>query len=623
MRAGMRRLAGVLILILSCCFPDAVRAQVSCFMNEEKMATPPGTMYYIDSTEERNLLRYGIIQNSFHELDGPLSLSYQNKMLWLRVPLPKDSSISYLMIRNPHINYAGLWLIHQGRIVKTFSITGDHRPFRSRPLRHPDLVFPLSPALHDGELLILVDKRSEQLHVPLHFLDDEGLLRYTHSKTMLSGFILGLSLFLFLFNIFLFIQMREKIYVLYGLYVLMALFYMFSDYGYSMMYLFPNQEGLSDYSRPVALSLATPLYFLFCTGLLQLRQNFPRQFYWQKRALVLYGIVFLASIPFMTQGGWIRVGLQVLMQVLQIGFILWILGTAFASYKKRVSYAPYIIASSFVLISSGFAYSLFLSGNMIDTLFTRNLMNIGFSVEISILAFVLSLRFKNYKDESERLLRHTSEQQDRIFRSVTDYQERELQRLSSLLHDSIGARLSALRLHLESAKSGGNLEGAVQDLSDLADEVRSFSHDLSPALLQKHGLVKALQQQIDSINNSGKLHIQFEVLGDVPAPSFRYQLLVYNIIQELIQNIIKHAEATEGIVQLMLEAGLVSIFVEDNGRGCDLSKIKEGLGFTQIRQLVTFVGGRLDIRAAEGKGCQVSIEFTLLPDERNRTRTHS
>ncbi|MFY7839210.1 MAG: sensor histidine kinase, partial [Lacibacter sp.] len=147
--------------------------------------------------------------------------------------------------------------------------------------------------------------------------------------------------------------------------------------------------------------------------------------------------------------------------------------------------------------------------------------------------------------------------------------------------------------------------------------VRQFSHTLSPVLLQKKGLVAAIKEITDGVNDSKALYIQFESIGSLQKVSFRYELMVYNILQELIQNILKHAQASEVIIQLILENELVYLFVEDNGKGFNHSSIKEGLGFSQIQQLVTFVKGSLTIDAKEGHGCKVTLEFPVLPDETN------
>jgi signal transduction histidine kinase len=220
------------------------------------------------------------------------------------------------------------------------------------------------------------------------------------------------------------------------------------------------------------------------------------------------------------------------------------------------------------------------------------------------------------------MLRQVNLEQEQIFKSISDYQEKEMQRFSSLLHDSVGARLSSIRLNLESASTRpshtGNsekIQHVIQDIGALADEVRAFSHNLSPLLLQEKGLVDSIRQISERVNQSGELFIQFESIGSQRHVSYRYELMIYNILQELIQNIIKHAGASEVIIQLMMEPELISIFVEDNGEGFEKKLHKDGLGFSQIRQLIKFVRGNFYVESSPGNGCRVSIEFPVLPDE--------
>ena len=77
----------------------------------------------------------------------------------------------------------------------------------------------------------------------------------------------------------------------------------------------------------------------------------------------------------------------------------------------------------------------------------------------------------------------------------------------------------------------------------------------------------------------------------------------------MIQNILKHAEADFCIIQLMLENEIISIFIEDNGKGFDEKKITDGLGFIQIKKLIAFVDGVFLINSSPNKGCKISIEF--------------
>lgn len=560
---------------------------------------------------------------------GKFNLSYKNEMLWLYIPVAavnNYSSFTNIMLRNPHLNNLHVWIFKGNSLVKTFAATGDHLPFASRTLRYADFVFPI-PEQNRSRLafLLLLDKRNEQLNVPVHFVTEDGFSSYNRRKNLLAGLMSGLGLFLFLFTLFLFYSMRERLYVYYSLYVLMVFFYIFSDYGYSFMYLFPNHPLPADFTRPLSISLASPLYMLFAITLLNIKKHLPKHYKWVVGFVVFYLSCLVISTFIIPNTGKIRIILVWLMQLFQNTGAILILITAIAAWRKKIPYAAYIVCTSLVLLCAFFIFMQYVSGFITDTFLTRNMMNIGFATEVSILAFVLTLRFKKYKEQSEQLLRTTNLQQEQIFQNISNYQEKEMQRYSSMLHDSVGARLSAIRLNLESLSRKipeAQLEKSIADIGELANDVRQFSHSLSPVLLQKKGLVGAVNEIVAGVNESKELYIQFESIGSLQKVSFRYELMVYNILQELIQNILKHAQATEVIIQLILEKELIYLFVEDNGKGFNHLSIKEGLGFSQIQQLVTFVKGTLTIDAKEGYGCKVTLEFPVLPDEANHPTTY-
>jgi signal transduction histidine kinase len=625
---AIRNLFLYLFVFFVCLLRLPAAAQVSFFYNETPVADRGDmVLAYADTSHDRSLQRYEKIKSRLSALDkDEVNLSYKDEMLWLWIPVRffgEADKIQNIMVRNPHINFLGAWLFQNDSLRQRFNLTGDHLPFAARASYYPDYIFPLPEKNKSSlSLLLLIDKRNEQLNIPIHALSVNGLSEYNRKKNLLAGLITGLSLFLFLFSLFLYYNMREQLYVYYGLYILAAFTYIFSDYGYLFMYFFPHHPAVADFTRPFAITLATPLYMMFALKLLDVRRQLPTYYSWCMRYLLLYGLLFIGCLFFLSQTGIIRLILVLLMQFFQSLTTLIIFFVALAGWRKKISYAAYIMASSTVLLLSFFGFMLFVSGYVPDTFFTRNLMNIGFSAELSILAFVLTLRFKNYKVQLEKMLRQVNLEQEQIFKSISDYQEKEMQRFSSLLHDSVGARLSSIRLNLESASTRpshtGNsekIQHVIQDIGALADEVRAFSHNLSPLLLQEKGLVDSIRQISERVNQSGELFIQFESIGSQRHVSYRYELMIYNILQELIQNIIKHAGASEVIIQLMMEPELISIFVEDNGEGFEKKLHKDGLGFSQIRQLIKFVRGNFYVESSPGNGCRVSIEFPVLPDE--------
>ena len=607
-------------------------AQIRFFYNEEPYtANTEAIHFYIDSSVDRTISRYEHIRQQLQPLgSNNINLSYKNEQLWLQIPLVsirQSDAFKYIMIRNPHINYLQAWIVKGNRLIKVFNRTGDHEPFSTRTLRYPDFVFPVPAENLDSlSFVFLLDKRNEQLNIPVHFLTESGFASYNRRKNVVAGLITGMGLFLFLLSLFLFYSMREKVYIYYGLYIFTVFFFIFSDNGYSLMYLFPNHPFPADFTRPLAISFSSPLYMLFALTLLNAKDTLPVEHKWARRFIRLYLFTTGISLFLMPETGLVRIILVWLMQIYQIMATLIMLTVSINAARRKVAYAGYIVTTCLVMLTGSFLYMQFISGYIADTLITRNLMNIGFTAEICILAFVLTLRFKQYKDQSEQLLRNANLQQEQIFKTISDYQEKEMQRYSSLLHDSVGARLSAIRYNLESVygnETDVKLDKSITDIGKLANEVRQYSHSLSPVLLQKKGLVGAVREIVENVNENKGIFIQFESIGSLQQVSFRYELMLYNIVQELIQNMLKHAQASEVIIQLILEKELIYLFVEDNGRGFNPSFIKEGIGFSQIRQLVTFVKGSLTIDAKEGSGCKVTLEFPVLPDETNHTYSFS
>ncbi len=617
-----------LTLLFAVCIFTSAKGQINLFYNNYKIPLKPQVLsYYIDTSFERDIDKFTNINNSFKPVAlNNINLSYKNQMLWLRINLnsiENANELSYLILRSPHINFLNCWILQGDTVVKKFTQTGDHFVFGSRTITNANFVYPIiQPLQPNTSLLLLIDKRNEQLNIPIHLFTENGYNKFNQQNDFLAGVICGIAILLFALNLFLYVKMKERLYVFYGFYIFMTFLYIVSDYGLAFMYLFPNFPQLCDFTRPITISFLAPLYLVFTIQFLKTKTQLPLIYKWIKYYFIFYILFAIVIYYLMTKMGTLRATLIWVMQILITFFSIISLIISLASMYKKIQYSNYLFFSCLVFSGSFLAYSFFFNGAMIDNLFTRNLLNIGFIVEITILAFVLTLRFKNYKENNEALLQQINTQQTQIFNSLSSFHEKERLRISSLLHDTVGASLSAVRLNLEANKEFKNNQ-AIEQISNLANEVRQLSHSLSPILLQKKGLITSLTENIENLNESNKIQIQFENIGSLQKILFRYEMLVYTIIQELLQNILKHAQASEVIIQLMLEEKLVSIFVEDNGKGFDEKLIKEGLGFAQIKELVKFVNGTIQIKSIPQNGCQISIEFPIISNESTSTDIYS
>jgi signal transduction histidine kinase len=147
-------------------------------------------------------------------------------------------------------------------------------------------------------------------------------------------------------------------------------------------------------------------------------------------------------------------------------------------------------------------------------------------------------------------------------------------------------------------------------LGDTTAEVRRMAHNLIPDVLTKYNLEKALDMYCNDINNTNQLQITVQCHGIADKLHKATELMCYRIVQELVQNIIKHAHATSASVQVMLVEGTLGIIVEDNGHGFDTTKQPfSGVGLDNLRFRVNALQGTMELLSQVNKGTAVHILF--------------
>jgi signal transduction histidine kinase len=143
-------------------------------------------------------------------------------------------------------------------------------------------------------------------------------------------------------------------------------------------------------------------------------------------------------------------------------------------------------------------------------------------------------------------------------------------------------------------------------------EMRRVAHNMMPEALVKFGLDTALKDFCNDINQSGALKVNYQSIGveneTIPQTT---AITIYRIVQELINNTIKHAAAKAAIVQVTKAYGQLSVTVEDDGKGFDTVILQQakGIGWANIQSRVDFLKGKLDVQSGKGKGTSVHIEI--------------
>jgi PAS domain S-box-containing protein len=222
-------------------------------------------------------------------------------------------------------------------------------------------------------------------------------------------------------------------------------------------------------------------------------------------------------------------------------------------------------------------------------------------------------RAKEALKKSEKNLRFLSSQ-------LLKSQETERKRIAVELHDGLGQALMVAKMRLRtierSLPAGDSKEECVDLMkyfTELVENIRRLSHDLMPSVLEDLGLQVALQHLLDEFSRYTGIRVSTD-LDDIQALfSLENQLIIYRIFQESLNNITKHAQATEVSVAMKREPGGVSFRLEDNGKGFDVRKVlasdsrKRGMGLAALEERVRMMGGSLEMRSQIGIGTMISF----------------
>ncbi len=209
-----------------------------------------------------------------------------------------------------------------------------------------------------------------------------------------------------------------------------------------------------------------------------------------------------------------------------------------------------------------------------------------------------------------------------LIKGIMEAEENERRKIADQLHDEVNSSLALVSLNVSSvlekgltdAHSEPKLTKAYEVLGNVSATIRNISHRLTPLLIERYGFSHALQDLADTVNLSGKLHLDTLVIGIEENPHYSISFLhdVFKIIQELIQNTLKHAQATEAFVEVVEQPNhTLSVMVEDNGLGLKPFPPSEGKGLSSIRAKVKYLGGKIEIQNAPNGGTLVVIEHLV------------
>ncbi len=256
----------------------------------------------------------------------------------------------------------------------------------------------------------------------------------------------------------------------------------------------------------------------------------------------------------------------------------------------------------------------------------KNLLNYLLAGSVVLLLIIFSLLNKNYRNkqrmQQQRISDLEVQQQLTATEGVLKGEEQERTRIAKDLHDGLGGMLSGIKYSLGKLKdaiipgSGGQLalDRNMDMLDSSVEEMRRLAHNMMPETLVKFGLDIALKDFCNNVNQSGALQVSYQSfnLDDLQLDQIR-AVALYRVVQELINNTMKHAAASSAVVQISKTGEQLSVTVEDDGKGFNQQLLQhaKGIGWANIQNRIEFLKGSLDVKSEPGKGTSVHFELPL------------
>ncbi len=561
---------------------------------------------------------------------GMLSPEWEPATYWLRLTLasrePAEHQPRYFFdLAQPTIAAATLFAPLAGGDGHTAwrEITPLDRYERPQHLPSQFSHFPL-PALAAQPQTVFV-----RLRLPLgieaspEIVTRTGLQQRILRQHLLSGAMMGILLLLIFNHLSIYFVLRYVAYLWYALLLITSSLFLALVNG-SLPDLAPQVElfhatGIG--STMFGLTLIARV--MFVRSFLPLKQLFPLG----DRLAIVVAVFYLPVIFLPLLGSdaapWAKaymfLGLPRMLFFIALGLVCWRRGFQPARLYL-LAVVPQMLGSlNFVLSSLGMAPPLQISA--------YDIQQLGIVCEAILLASALVQRVKVLAQERERLEqaahRESLENQNKLRNLVSQLvhsEERQRQALAEDLHDGISQNLAItlfnLRL-LAGGSPGRPVDPRLSEATDLLrltlDQTRTLTFDISPPVLHDYGLAAALGWLAERFQQRHGLRVRFRSQTILPGREESLEVNLFRAVQELLVNVVKHAEASEAEVTLSGQGRLVTLRVSDDGRGLSDGPPEgqgpSGFGLFSIRERIQALGGSMEIQSSPGQGCSITLSL--------------
>ncbi len=501
-------------------------------------------------------------------------------------------------------------------------MAGSRSPAEMRVYSHGGIAFPL-PLPESGQLEVTAVMGSG---VPWNFAayawDQQSWRQHLMTQRLWYGLFAGGILMLALYNLFFAAVIRDSSYLYYVGYVLSLGIAVFLYSPLPEQYLPPEWTP----TRLVLTVAGVAVFFSigFVNRFLRVSQRWPLA--WKLSRFVAWFTLILGVMLVLRWHVFPVVWSSNIMHGLLLAGALYFLGISLFSYFSGVREARFLALSIAPMIAGLTGFVLYTYAFVPYGPLVFHAIEAGALLEGLLLSLALADRVNVMREKKEQAESAALEAQRHFSRRLLQRQELDRERFAGTLHDSIGHGLLVIRQNLQALISPGSpanpavirnghsaLEVTLAEVDEMLQQVRGLSHDMHPHLLQRLGLKAALESTMERAFGSSSIEAFADIdalPGDIEPER---EMTVYRIVQECLNNVLRHAEASEVLLRVTCEDGMLDVQVKDDGIGFDAAGMEQesqtgqgfGLGLQGIRERLALFNGRLTVNSAPGQGTHV------------------
>nr|WP_262917410.1 7TM diverse intracellular signaling domain-containing protein [Zunongwangia pacifica] len=449
------------------------------------------------------------------------------------------------------------------------------------------------------------------LYFPTDFTTVEDILIYEANNSFLLGRYFGYFIFTALFNLFLFILIRKKLYGFMFGYILSMMAFNAIEYMYDAL-LVPDfiHSFWIRFPKMFFVLLASYFHTKVFQYFTAHKEHFPK---WNSVLNFLNNFILFILILFVVIKMIIPHNIAFFNQYRLLLFLLFLINllvlivNLFYSIFKKNKQALYYICCNFLLILSLLFYitNTFQIGGATIYMPPGNIIN-SVAFEIISLTIAFLLNYRKELNEMNQNLAAAKLKSEKLSKELIEVQENERQIIARNLHDGLGNTMNALRLLLEAPYKNEKQFSGIFNLAK--EQFRTLIYQISPKEIESIGLYKTIRQDLELFKNT-PIEVNLTLLGNDHTIASIKAVNMYRIFQELISNIIKHSKATVVDITINCDENTCSLQVEDNGIGLK-NEVTKGMGIKNIQSRVSYHQGIFHMENTE-KGMISIIEIPI------------